>query len=181
MSSEKQKLIEVSCVGAWGEVFSPTPVIRVSAQRRPGERRGGLVSHSPQPFFTHSELSENTQGAKKKIPHSCSPGSQAIPAILLLQRRRPWVWTELLTGCRVQLHLVLNFTLNCKLPLTFNFKNALKITEFLKANKGRIRGKHRETGGWRYHVCQRECQCHDLRGEGKKISLWSAYLALHLC
>lgn len=59
-------------------------------------------------------------------------------------------------------------------------KNALKIAEFLRANKKRIRRKHEVTGGWKYHVCHWECQCRDLRGEGKKISLGSAYLTLHL-
>lgn len=43
-------------------------------------------------------------------------------------------------------------------------------------------GKRKEIGGgWKYHVCQWECQCHDLRGEGKKRSVSGALILLSIC
>ena len=65
-----------------------------------------------------------------------------------------------------------------RLLFNLDFRNPLKTAE---GQYGKGWGEtHKETGGWMYHVCHRECQCHDLGGEGKKISLWSAYLLLHL-
>lgn len=77
--------------------------------------------------------------------------------------------------------LCLCFKLHFK-PLVFTYvKHALKSAEFQRANKNRICRKHRETwgvGGITY--ANGNVSVTTSRGEGKKISLWSAYLALHL-
>lgn len=43
-----------------------------------------------------------------------------------------------------------------------------------------IKKKLKKTGGWKDHVCQGECQCHDLR-EGRKKSLSGGFIWLSIC
>lgn len=144
---------------------------------------GGLVSDSPQLFFTlwalwkypRSQKENTSQLFSLQPSHSCDTFLMQAEALCL--NRAP---DENPTFLRANLCLVLNFTLSCWLTFIIDFRNALKIVEFLRAVKKGIRRQHKETGGWMYRVCHWECQCHDLRREGKKISLWSAYLALHL-
>lgn len=146
---------------------------------------GCLVSDSLQLFFTLSPLKipEEPKGKYLTAVLSAAKSFQLYFSLLTLRLNSD----ELLNPTFPWANLCppLNFTLvSFFFFVVFNVRSTLKISRGApKANEQRIRRKHKETGGWTYHMCQWECQCHDLRGVGKKKkrSVSRALILLSIC